>query len=155
MTEILMNLESAKLCFRHSQNIVENVKTKVQTNITTPELFHKQCDNKGPTLTLVSANYGFIFGGYNSTSWIPNYTYSTAPNSFIFSLRRPRGIPDPTGALTLNAPFVLPLKPLQDQIAIKNAAEDFSPGWGETNKQDLFIAYKNLDDSYCRVGNVY
>lgn len=150
-----MTLESAKLCFRHSQNTTVHPKTKAVSNNTSTELFHRQCDNKGPTLTIVAANHGFIFGGYNAQSWVPNFTYSEAPSSFLFCLKRPRGIADPTGALTLQPPFVLPVKPVMGHLAIKNSDEQFSPGWGEANKQDLFIAYKNLDDSYCRVGNIY
>jgi hypothetical protein len=34
------------------------------------DIFHKKCDNKGPTLTLISANSGYVFGGFNPTSWI-------------------------------------------------------------------------------------
>lgn len=35
-----------------------------------PETFHKRCDDKGATLVLVSANKGYVFGGFNPTSWM-------------------------------------------------------------------------------------
>ena len=31
--------------------------------------FHKYCDNKGPTLTLIHTNKGKIFGGYTPINW--------------------------------------------------------------------------------------
>ncbi|EFC45628.1 predicted protein [Naegleria gruberi] len=34
-----------------------------------PSIFHSLCDNKGPTITIVKANTGAIFGGYTSISW--------------------------------------------------------------------------------------
>lgn len=122
---------------------------------TSPELFHKQCDYKGPTITLVSANYGFIFGAYSPIGWVPEFCYADTTESFIFCLRRPRGIPDHKGDLTLNAPFVCHVKPNQNKMAIKQSEEKYSPGFGETNKCDLMITYKGLENSYCRVGNIY
>lgn len=40
-------------------------------------------------------------------------------------------------------------------MAIKQSEEIYSPGFGETNKCDLLIAFKDLENSYCRVGNCY
>ena len=37
----------------------------------TPETFHRRCDNKGATLMLVKTTNGYIFGGYNPSSWVP------------------------------------------------------------------------------------
>ena len=31
--------------------------------------FHKYCDKKGPTLTLIHTNKGKIFGGYTPINW--------------------------------------------------------------------------------------
>ena len=110
MTNIVPTLVSSKLIFRHSDNNVTDKVMRV-TSTTTPELFHKACDNKGPTLTLISANYGFVFGAYSPIGWVPEFCYSETNESFIFCLRRPRGIPDAKGELTLNAPFVCHVKP--------------------------------------------
>jgi hypothetical protein len=50
------------------------------------ETFHRRCDNKGATLTLISANGGFVFGGYNPTSWVSQYSYSDCEDAFLFSI---------------------------------------------------------------------
>ena len=38
--------------------------------------FHRVCDDKGPTATLIKSEEGHVFGGYTSVSW-------TSPNSVI------------------------------------------------------------------------
>ncbi|KAF9125118.1 hypothetical protein BGW39_007650, partial [Mortierella sp. 14UC] len=42
--------------------------------------FHLACDQRGPTLTVIRADNGTIFGGYNSSSWSshPSGVYSTS-----------------------------------------------------------------------------
>lgn len=35
-----------------------------------PEAFHARCDNKGPTLTVVSNTNGNIYGGYARVNWM-------------------------------------------------------------------------------------
>ncbi|KAG0379020.1 hypothetical protein BGX24_002002 [Mortierella sp. AD032] len=47
--------------------------------------FHMSCDQRGPTLTVVRADNGTIFGGYNSSSWSshPSGVYSTSRNCDI------------------------------------------------------------------------
>ena len=39
--------------------------------------------------------------------------------------------------------------------AIKQNDAKYSPAFGEANISDLFIAFKNLSNSYSMVGNVY
>jgi hypothetical protein len=39
--------------------------------------------------------------------------------------------------------------------AIKQNEEKYSPGFGEANISDLFIAFKKLENSYSYLGNVY
>ena len=34
--------------------------------------FHRQCDNKGPTVTIIKVN-NYIFGGYTDVSWSSKY----------------------------------------------------------------------------------
>ncbi|KAF9431849.1 Interferon-induced protein 44-like, partial [Entomortierella beljakovae] len=50
--------------------------------------FHMACDQRGPTLTVVRAENGTIFGGYNSSSWSshPTGVYSTSRTNFLFTL---------------------------------------------------------------------
>ena len=54
----------------------------------TSQAFHNQCDNQGPTLTLIKNEKGNIFGGFTSISWTNpnNETYKNAPDSFLFTL---------------------------------------------------------------------
>ena len=50
--------------------------------------FHRYCDNKGPTLTLVKTSKNYIFGGYTPFSWKSEIGYSPENDNytFIFSL---------------------------------------------------------------------
>ena len=50
--------------------------------------FHRCCDNKGPTLTLVKTSKNYIFGGYTPFNWKSQIDYSPENDNdtFIFSL---------------------------------------------------------------------
>ena len=48
--------------------------------------FHKKCDNKGETITLIKNEKGNIFGGYASIPWTSEGGYHSAPDSFLFTL---------------------------------------------------------------------
>ena len=48
--------------------------------------FHKKCDNKGETITLIKNEKGNIFGGYASISWTSDNLNHSAPDSFLFTL---------------------------------------------------------------------
>lgn len=53
-------------------------------------VFHKKCDGKGPTLTVIKAQSG-LFGGYTSLHWNESANaVQSDPTAFIFSLRNPR-----------------------------------------------------------------
>ena len=59
----------------------------------TAEQFHRLCDRKGPTLTVVRSEPGmvgkdYICGGYSSVSWQcpPFPTDVPDPKAFLFSL---------------------------------------------------------------------
>ena len=49
--------------------------------------FHKKCDNKSPTITIIKTEKGRIIGGYTTIPWIKedNY-YIEDKNAFIFSI---------------------------------------------------------------------
>ncbi|KAL9951571.1 hypothetical protein ACROYT_G044255 [Oculina patagonica] len=54
--------------------------------------FHSCCDNKGSTVTVIkSGNY--IFGGYTEEQWDSPVLWKRAPDSFLFSLVNPSGLP--------------------------------------------------------------
>jgi hypothetical protein len=52
--------------------------------------FHRCCDKKGWTLTIVETTKGFIFGGFTTAEWespSPNsYIYKPCVHSFLFSV---------------------------------------------------------------------
>jgi hypothetical protein len=57
----------------------------------TSEVFHKMCDNKGPTITILKLkNEASIFGGYNPLNWDKGKhgKDEKTSDSFIFSLDR-------------------------------------------------------------------
>ena len=58
---------------------------KLTKNGSNPSDFHKYCDNKSPTLTIIQTKNNEIFGGFTTLNW--NYdTYDRNVNTFIFSL---------------------------------------------------------------------
>ena len=48
--------------------------------------FHKKCDKKGETITLIKNEKGNIFGGYASIPWSSDNSIHSAPESFLFTL---------------------------------------------------------------------
>ncbi|KAL9951604.1 hypothetical protein ACROYT_G044299 [Oculina patagonica] len=56
--------------------------------------FHSCCDYKGPTVTVVKSG-NCIFGGYAEEHWERSNSgsYKRAPDSFLFSLVNPSGLP--------------------------------------------------------------
>jgi hypothetical protein len=68
--------------------------------------FHKQCDNQGPTMTVLKTAAGKILGGYNELDWRSSVSpYSVGSyGSFLFSLDANRRYPVGTGtSATANA----------------------------------------------------
>ena len=55
--------------------------------------FHRQCDNKGPTVTIIQSNKEFLFGGYTSESWAGKHSFKKDPYAFIFTLTNPHSLP--------------------------------------------------------------
>ena len=51
-------------------------------------VFHKLCDNKGPTLTIVKTTKGYRGGGFTSISWDSSGAYKNDTKAFVFSLDR-------------------------------------------------------------------
>ena len=48
--------------------------------------FHKRCDNKSKTLTIIKSTNGNIFGGYTDKAWMSDNQHHSDPNAFLFSL---------------------------------------------------------------------
>lgn len=58
--------------------------------------FHKNCDNRSKTLTIIRTTNGCIFGGYTEKEWNQigeKGHYKTDDNAFIFSLVNERNTP--------------------------------------------------------------
>ncbi|CAI2383290.1 unnamed protein product [Moneuplotes crassus] len=108
-----------------------------------PFIFHEKCDNKGQTIVLVKLLDGHIFGGYNPTSWISEYVYSKCEDAFLFSLTNGKG----------RKCIKCPIERHKSDKAIKQNKTKYSPGFGEANNSDLFIAFRKLDNSYSRLGS--
>ncbi|KAL3875167.1 hypothetical protein ACJMK2_038095, partial [Sinanodonta woodiana] len=52
-----------------------------------PATFHRLCDNKGPTVTVLYNTHDSVFGGYTSTEWKSSDGYKDDPDAFLFQLR--------------------------------------------------------------------
>ena len=52
----------------------------------TPAEFHRRCDNRGPTITLIKTTTGKIFGGYTDQPWNKSDKLFVSNDSFIFSV---------------------------------------------------------------------
>jgi len=57
--------------------------TKDEKNL---KAWHKQCDAKGPTVTIIWANKGYVFGGYAHLPWASSGGWKESKESFLFSL---------------------------------------------------------------------
>jgi len=55
--------------------------------------FHRLCDNKGPTLTLIRSQEGYLFGGFSVESWDSTSYGKHHSQGFIFTLTNPHNIP--------------------------------------------------------------
>ena len=75
-------------------NSTEELKTKLHLLFRASEhdfsasAFHRCCDNKGPTITIIRSTNKCIFGGFASESWFSNGGFAEAPGSFLFSLNK-------------------------------------------------------------------
>jgi len=59
------------------------------------EDFHRNCDNKGPTLTLLQIQDGECMGGFTNQSWSSSdrNEHKTDPGAFLFNLTRRTSLP--------------------------------------------------------------
>ena len=96
-------------------------------------VFHKYCDGKGPTVTIVKGKNGHIFGGYVTVPFSSDNKSHYDDKAFLFSLTNNKKFP----------------------IKIKEQAVYHLPNWGPYigyyNKCDLAIGSGCLKNksSYC------
>jgi hypothetical protein len=60
-----------------------------------PSAFHRYCDGKANTLTVIKNSLGYVFGGYTAVPWsAPSFpTYKSDSTAFLFSLTNPANNP--------------------------------------------------------------
>ena len=67
-----------------------NIKTKLLYRVSRDgdgaDIFHKYCDNKGPTITFTKISNGYRFGGYSGISWASRGVWVKDKDAFLFSL---------------------------------------------------------------------
>lgn len=103
--------------------------------------FHANCDDKGPTVTIVKSGNN-IFGGFTEMSWQsgPDRGYTSCTKAFLFSLDNPLGL----------EPTKMPLKDSYQQLSAMKCHSDYGPTFG--NGHDLYISGRSgsiyLDCSY-------
>jgi len=56
--------------------------------------FHKLCDNKGATMTIIRSSEGYLFGGYTKGNWKASIFHwrELDQTAFIFTLTNPSGL---------------------------------------------------------------
>ncbi|XP_048590073.1 hemicentin-1 isoform X2 [Nematostella vectensis] len=90
--------------------------------------FHGNCNNKGPTVTIVRVGT-YVFGGYTDVSWENSWSFSayrSSRKSFLFSLYSTRGFH--------------PLKlPVMDYSYAVYDNVGYGPTFGGTSGHDLYI----------------
>ena len=68
----------------------KNIKTKLLYRVSRDgdgsDIFHKYCDNKGPTIIFAKIKNGYRFGGYSGISWTCKGKCFYDKDSFLFSL---------------------------------------------------------------------
>ena len=96
--------------------------------------FHRACDNRGKTLTLIKNSSGHVFGGFASIPWTSSSGEDKqAPGSFIFTLTNMYGI----------QPTKLPLENENDSHAVC-LLNSYGPIWG--NGRDIAV-HSNCNQS--------
>ena len=78
-------------------------------------------------------------------SWQNDFSYSETMDAYLFSVTDGQG----------RKPVRCPVKESKKQFAIKQNEAKYSPAFGEANISDLFIAFKNLSNSYSMLGGAY
>lgn len=108
---------------------------KGSKDIDISEVFHKKCDNQGPTISIIESTDGQIFGGYTSKSWNINIDIDIDKDAFLFNLNnKKKYCSSGTGCIINNSGFIC----------------DF----GETNSHELLIYSEyNFSGGACENGN--
>ena len=106
--------------------------------------FHRMCDGKGATVTVVESSDGYIFGGYTDVAWGTNGEWKSSTESFLFSLEDYEGI----------GPVKMPIKSDMTDFAVLHDIDN-GPLFGGSTRGDLRIASENSETSSCDIGETY
>lgn len=92
---LLFNKLKSQQQNQHIRSIETNLLFRLSERGNTIDEFHKYCDDKGATITIIHNHKNHIFGGYISKSWFassnktsyPDPKEITDPNAFLFCIR--------------------------------------------------------------------
>jgi len=112
----------------------------------TGQAWEKQCVGKSPTITIVWANNGHVFGGYVHKPWASDGGYEHTKECFLFSL---------TDGKNRQPYQCLPSRSRPKNLNLLNGDFDFSfyLGFGSSDLSLNISPGKN--DSYSRLGGTY
>ncbi len=105
--------------------------------------FHRMCDGKGATVTVVKSSDGYIFGGYTDVAWEQNGVWKSSAESFLFSLKDHEGV----------GPVKMPIKSHMTGDAVYHDS-NYGPFFGDGDLDVASNANSNTS-SYSNVGYTY
>ena len=108
--------------------------------------FHRMCDGKGATVTVVKSSGGYIFGGYTDVAWGQGVRWRASAVSFLFSLKDHAGI----------GPVKMPIKS-DSTVHVVHHGSSYGPTFGSSrHDHDLHVASNaNVNSSHYNVGSAY
>jgi hypothetical protein len=105
--------------------------------------FHRLCDNKGATVTVIRSKKGYVFGGYVDQSWNCSDVWVASSSAFLFSLVRPSS----------SVAMKLPLNGTNNQYAMR-CDSLYGPKFGNYDIEVHESANTN-SNSYTNLGRSY
>ncbi|MDR3412399.1 MAG: TLD domain-containing protein [Formivibrio sp.] len=123
----------------------------------TPCSFHKHCDRRGATLTLVRSSNGFVFGGFTNSNWDKGKPRGKLDaGAFLFSVTSP--YVDALVRYELKQEGRL--RPGQSPMTSIQTGSELGPTFGVSQGADLALVAKSASrpfdgNSHCRVGTTY
>ena len=107
--------------------------------------FHRCCDGKGATITVVKTTKGYVlFGGYSDVAWQNTGSYSASKDAFLFSFKNDAG----KDAVRMS------VEPGHERNAIYNQS-DYGPTWGNGCALHIASNANQGDHSYSNFGLGY
>ena len=112
-----------------NRNIIYTQIYKASKDGATGGDFHRCCDNKGPTVTLIESTNGYIFGGYITITWEGPSSWTQKgndENAFVFSVNNKCKYP------------------IQDKSYVIYNQKDYGPNFGSN---DIYIKKSFFNDN--------